>query len=178
MIDSPFGAGRERARDFGAATAGDKAYCRVHELLATVDARADDGFAMDRTSAYVRGDFTAPGGAMTRFEGRVGLRGGALVELGDGPRPEGGKGIVVTVVRAPARAFDGVKLEGMTPSEVAYAFLRGLAKGTRAEVLPEVDGGGEEASRLKEPAHAPWGVGGRASTYDHAIGDAERGPRR
>jgi hypothetical protein len=42
--------------------------------------------------------------------------------------------MTITVVRAPARAFDGVALESLSPSETAYAFLRGLAKATRADV--------------------------------------------
>jgi hypothetical protein len=68
------------------------------------------------------------------FEGRVGLRGGALVDLPGGALVPDAAPITITVVRAPARAFDGVALESLSPSETAYAFLRGLAKATRADV--------------------------------------------
>ncbi|HEY2509224.1 MAG TPA: hypothetical protein VGI39_00075, partial [Polyangiaceae bacterium] len=151
-VDSPFLPG---PRPFGTAQAPGRAYCRLHELLAPLDA-ASDGLRLDRASAQVRGSFTSPGGETRRFEGRVGLRGGALVDLPGGPRVAGGSPLTVTVVRAPARAFDGVALDALSPSETAYAFLRGLAKGTRAEV----EGGLPSGSRGPREVREGRGDGG------------------
>jgi hypothetical protein len=99
-----------------------------------LDQLSDDGFHLDHWSAFVRGSYKPPkGGAEQPFEAHINLRGGALVDLHaiPGAAADGQTSVVVT--RSPVRAFDGVTFEKLSPSELAYAFMRGLTKGTRAE---------------------------------------------
>jgi len=132
---------REAARELGVGVSAGKRYCRLHVLAAPVEMASDDGFHMNRWSAYVRGFYQGPGsGERHAFDAHVNLRGGALVDLREGERltepavaADGKRAAAKVVVkRSPARAFDGVRFEKLTPSEVAYAFLRGLGKATEA----------------------------------------------
>jgi hypothetical protein len=132
VVESAFSS---EVRPFGTARSSGKTYCQLHELLVPLDQAAGDGFHLDRWSAFVRGSFTMPGSTEERaFESHANLRGGALVDLSTSTVSSSGQGSVVRVTRSALHAFDGVAIEKLTSSELAYAFMRGLTKGTRAEI--------------------------------------------
>jgi hypothetical protein len=121
---------RSGAYEFGVGHTSGVRYCQLHELLVPLDQQAEDGFHLDHWSAFIRGAWTLPnGGEEHAFAAHVNLRGGALVDL---PEPHGAGPFAVRVTRSAVHAFDGVTLEKLSSSELAYAFLRGLTKGTRA----------------------------------------------
>lgn len=124
----------KEVRPFGAGQGSPKSYCQLHELLAPLDQLSPDGFHLDHWSAFVRGGYVLPsGGEEKPFESHINLRGGALVDLHQVGATAAGNQTSVTVTRSPLHVFDGVALEKLTSSEIAYAFMRGLTKGTRAE---------------------------------------------
>ncbi len=123
-------------RVFGAGLAGGDPYCGLHLLGAPVDAVAADGEEFDNRSALFVGWWSRPGeGERHGLEASVNLQGGSVrpfAGVGDWPPlPElsGALGTVsMTVVRYPARSFDGVDLAALSDAEIAYEALAGVMR--------------------------------------------------
>jgi hypothetical protein len=107
---------------YGFATASGERYCSLHWLAATSEELG--------ASIEIHGWFELEDGERERFSAIVPLANGGLrplytVEL---PTSNGG---TVRLVRRPALALDGVDIEALTPSELAFEFLQGLARSSQ-----------------------------------------------
>lgn len=105
-------------RQYGFATASGERYCSLHWLAATSEELG--------ASIEIGGWFEHEDGEREPFTATVTLANGGLRPLytTDLPPSSG----TVRLVRQPARALDGVDIDALTPSELAFEFLQGLAR--------------------------------------------------
>lgn len=113
-----------RAIGFGAASGW--AYCKLAYLIAPTEAEGDTQ-AID--AVWLKGSYTPPGGEETPFEASVALAGGASVQLPPAPA-DVPLGVHYIVTRYPARAFDGLRLEELVATEIAWEVLANLSEMT------------------------------------------------
>jgi hypothetical protein len=117
-----------QVREYGSAAASGERYCALHWLAAASDAAADDGHALASDSVEVAGWYEASDGVRRSFSASVSLANGVLRSLYSDALPEPGSDAIVRLVRYPARALDGVDIESLTASELAFEFLQGLGR--------------------------------------------------
>jgi hypothetical protein len=113
---------------YGFATASGETYCSLHWLAAASEELGG--------SIEIHGWYELDDGERETFAASVSLANGGLrplyIEDGDElPKTDA----TVRLVRRPARALDGVDVETLTASELAFEFLQGLAR--TSEVLIE-----------------------------------------
>ena len=132
----------EGSREYGVAEVEGSTYCDLHYLITPMEATSDDGFQMQRWSAYVRGWYIAPGAAeRAPFEATINIRGGAIPTLTPSEAlpdtwldasgmPLGAR---VLLTRFPARSFHGIALDEVADVDLAYEFLLNIGRTSRAE---------------------------------------------
>jgi hypothetical protein len=103
--------------EYGFATASGEPYCSLHWLAATSEELG--------ASVEIHGWFEREDGERETFDATVSLANGGLRPL---VSLDPGVGQTVRLQRRPARALDGVDIETLTPSELAFEFLQGLAR--------------------------------------------------
>jgi hypothetical protein len=117
---------------YGFATASGERYCSLHWLAATSEELG--------ASIEIRGWFEQEHDERVPFTATVPLANGGLRPLhfaatddtSELPRSSG----TVRLTRHPARALDGVDIEALTPSELAFEFLQGLARTSDVSIEP------------------------------------------
>ncbi|MCA9638651.1 MAG: hypothetical protein KC420_21625, partial [Myxococcales bacterium] len=116
-------------------------YCGLHILSAPLDAEADDGAVFDNESARFVGWWSAPDDPEKHvLEASINLQRGSVRPLDAWSAwPEAVEipsfaAAAMTITRYPARAFDGIEIEALSPAELAYEALAGLVQGARVEV--------------------------------------------
>ncbi len=114
-------------------------YCALHWFATPVDDAADDGYVLNQTSIAVTGWYEGADGARHEFDATVGLSAGGLRLLESVELPESGEAATVRLIRRPARALDGVEVEGRSESELAFEFIQGLARSSSAWIEPTAD---------------------------------------
>jgi hypothetical protein len=111
---------------YGFATASGERYCSLHWLAATSEELG--------ASIEIHGWFELDGlegsSERERFSASVPLANGGLRPLYTVALPTS-SGATVRLVRRPALALDGVDIEALTPSELAFEFLQGLARSSQ-----------------------------------------------
>lgn len=106
---------------YGFATASGERYCSLHWLSATSEELG--------ASIEIHGWFEHEDGDREPFTATVPLANGALRPLYlQNPDEAPTTGATVRLLRHPARALDGVDIAALTPSELAFEFLQGLAR--------------------------------------------------
>jgi hypothetical protein len=109
---------------YGFATASGERYCSLHWLAATSEELG--------ASIEIHGWFEHEDGERETFAATVSLANGGLRPLYSSAMQDmdtlPAAGGTVRLVRQPARALDGVDIETLTPSELAFEFLQGLAR--------------------------------------------------
>lgn len=115
-------------RELGISEASGATYCALHWLAAPVEQAASDGFMLDQTSVEVHGWYEGASGERHTFAATVPLSAGGLRPLHalDLERTTGDPS-TIRLIRRPARALDGVEIEALSPSELAFELVQGLA---------------------------------------------------
>jgi hypothetical protein len=117
---------------YGFATASGERYCSLHWLSATSEELG--------ASIEIQGWFEHEDGDREPFTATVPLANGALrplyFEQSDDSIEPPLAGATVRLTRYPARALDGVAIEALTPSELAFEFLQGLARTSEVWIEP------------------------------------------
>ena len=116
----------------GPTPASGAVYCEAHILFVPL---ADaEGLGV---SGGILGTFIPPeGGAPQRLSGRINIRSGGSVVLVGAPT-EMVSGVTVELVRYPAYALNGLRLEHLSSLELGFEFLEGLAATSRTQVRVE-----------------------------------------
>jgi hypothetical protein len=109
---------------YGFATASGQRYCSLHWLAATSEELG--------ASIEIEGWFEHEDGEREPFTATVSLANGGLrplyFEQTDDTNELPTTSATVRLLRQPARALDGVDIDTLTPSELAFEFLQGLAR--------------------------------------------------
>jgi hypothetical protein len=126
-------------KEFGIATASGSSYCKAHILTAPLNQTSEDDFWMKRWSFYWRGWYQLPGEEQrTEVEVATNLGTGALHDLTAETGTEiaiktaTGESLdaVLTFRRYPALSLDGVAIEQLSNSELAFAMQQGIGHHT------------------------------------------------
>lgn len=126
-------------RRFGAAEASGADYCELHALSVPSEGiAAPDGVVLTRRNLEIAGFWSAPGEPTRRPLGlSANLSDGAsapIEGLAEWPAAASSGEVALVVTRRPARAFDGIELDGVDPIDLGFAVLAGILSGAEVTV--------------------------------------------
>ncbi len=115
----------------GPATSAGATYCDLFWTIAPVEDTAFDSVG-GRAAIAIDGWFVAPGESERQpLTASVALGEGAVVPV-SGPWTDGGR---VRLTRSPARSFDGLELDALSSSELAFEVIQQLGNTSTAAIV-------------------------------------------